>query len=86
MRLTLHTRAIDTQQLVTSLETTVTVGNTTWDDARDVDGRVLLLTPHHIEPETLLGLGQLHHPEDDYNDDGNDYNDDDNEDNDTDLG
>lgn len=30
------------------------------DDARDVDGRVLLLAAHHVEAQPLLRFGELH--------------------------
>lgn len=32
-----------------------------WDDAGDIDGRVLLLAAHHVEAQPLLRLGQLYH-------------------------
>jgi hypothetical protein len=40
----------------------VPVSDTPWDNPRDVDGGVLLLTAHHVEAESLLCLGQLNHP------------------------
>ena len=60
--LPLHTDAVHTEELVSSLEAAVPVRHAARDDPGDVDGRVLLLPAHHVEPESLLGLGQLHHP------------------------
>ena len=61
MRLALHTAPIDTEQLVTALETSMPVRHAPGDDPGDVDGRVLLLPSHHIEAKSLFSLGQLHH-------------------------
>ena len=52
--------AIHAQELVAPLETTVAVGHAPGNDARNVDGRVLLLPSHDVESEALLRLGQLH--------------------------
>ena len=62
MRFTLDTDPIDTEELVSPLEPAVPVRHAPGDDPADVDGRVLLLPAHHVEPEPLLCLGQLHHP------------------------
>ena len=62
MRLPLYTDAIDAEELVSPLEPAVPVRHTPGDDPADVDGRVLLLPAHHVEPEPLLRLGELHHP------------------------
>lgn len=53
--------SIDREQLVASLQAVEAVSYAPRDDARDVDGRALLLAPHHVEPQPLLRLGQLHH-------------------------
>ena len=52
---------IDAEELVSPLEAPVPVRHAPGDDPGDVDGRVLLLAAHHIEAQSLLGLGQLHH-------------------------
>ena len=62
MRFSLNTDTIDTEELVPPLQPAVPVRHAPGDDPADVDGGVLLLAPHHIEPEPLLCLGQLHHP------------------------
>lgn len=54
--------AVDGQQLVPSLQAAVALGHASRDDAGDVDGRVLLLAPHHVESQPLLRLRKLHHP------------------------
>ncbi len=54
-----------TPPATTSRSTTCTKGRgwwLTWDDAGDVDGRVLLFAPHDVEPEALLGLWQFYNP------------------------
>ena len=53
--------AIHRQELISPLQTTVAVSDTTWDDAGDVNGRVLLLPSHYVEPQAFLRLWQLHH-------------------------
>ena len=58
-KVTHHT--INRQQLVTSLQSPVSVGHSTRDNTGDVDGRVLLLASHHIEAQALLCLGKLYH-------------------------
>ncbi|KAJ8007086.1 hypothetical protein DPEC_G00113920 [Dallia pectoralis] len=58
----LHTVLGCLQELHRLLVTPVPLGNAAWDDAGDVDRRVLLLAAHHIETQTLLCFGKLHHP------------------------
>ena len=49
MMFSLYTDTIDTEELVTTLETPVPVRHATGDDATDVDGRVLLFTSHYTD-------------------------------------
>ena len=53
--------SIHRQELVTPLQPAVPVGHPLRDDARDVDGRVLLLASHHVEAEALFSLRQFDH-------------------------
>ena len=46
-------------QLITTLQSAVPIGDAARNDARYVDGAVLLLAAHHVEAEALLRLGQL---------------------------
>ena len=59
MWLTLNTDPINTQQLVSPLQTSMSVSHTPRDDSANVDWRVLLLAPHHVEAKALLCLGEL---------------------------
>lgn len=54
--------AVDGQQLVPSLQAAVALRHASRDDAGDIDGRVLLFAPHHVESQSLLRLRKLHHP------------------------
>ena len=53
--------SVHRQELVSPLQTPVTVSDAPRDDAGDVNRRVLLLPSHYVEAQAFLCLRQLHH-------------------------
>ena len=53
--------SIDGHQLIASFQVPVLIRNAARNYTRYVDGRILLLATHHVEPKTFRCLGQLHY-------------------------